>query len=80
VTKEKLNFIWETAAIFFALFALWPWRLGWEPVLLWRGVLALALVLMVIVAYLRIKRLHRVREERDKQGPTTPFGPFPPTP
>ena len=79
MTRERLNFIWETAAIFFAIFSLWPWLLGWEPVLLWRGVLLLALVLMVIVAYRRVRRLHRLREERHKQGPTTPFGPFPPT-
>jgi hypothetical protein len=80
VTRERLNFIWETAAIFFALFSLWPWGLGWRPVLLWRGVLLLALVLMVIVAYLRIRRVHRLPKERDKQGPTTPFGPLPPAP
>ena len=80
MTRERLNSIWETAAIFLALFSLWPWRLGWEPVLFWRGVLLLALVLMVIVAYLRIRRLRRLPKERDKQGPTTPFGPFPPTP
>ena len=78
--REKFNFIWETVVIFVAIFALWPWRLGWRPVLFWRGVLLLALVLMAVVAYLRIRRLHRLREERDKQGPTTPFGPLPPAP
>jgi hypothetical protein len=80
VTRERFNFIWETAAIFFALFSLWPWGLGWEPVRLWQGVLLLALVLMAVVAYVRLRRLHRLPKERDKQGPTTPFGPLPPSP
>lgn len=72
--RERFHFIWETAAIFFALFALWPWQLGWEPRRFWCGVLIAALVLMLVVAYRRISRFRRLREEERGQGPP-PFSP-----
>ena len=77
MTRDRFNFIWETAAIFFAIFAIWPWRLGWEPKALWYSVLAAALLLMVLVAVRRIRRMHRLRDEQSEQGPRPP-GPFPP--
>jgi len=80
MTKERFNFIWETAAIFVAIFALWPWLLGWEPRRFWWGVLVGALVLMLVVAYRRIRRLHALREEREDQESLPPFGPLPPLP
>lgn len=79
MTRQQFNFIWETAAIFFAIFALWPWRLKWEPRALWSSVLVAALLLMVLVAVRRIRRMHRVRDERREQGPPT-SGPVPPLP
>jgi len=46
---------WEWVAIFVALFALWPWILGFRhPV--WQVALYLALVLMFIVAVRKIRR------------------------
>ena len=46
---------WEWVAIFVALFALWPWILGFRhPV--WQFSLYLALALMFIVALRKIKR------------------------
>ena len=77
MTRERFNFVWETAAIFFAIFSIWPWRLGWEPKALWSGVLIAALLLMVLVAVRRIRRVHRMRDERREQGPPPP-GPLPP--
>jgi len=81
VTRERFNFIWETAAIFAAIFALLFWRLSSQgPGLRW-GVLVAALVLMLVVTYLRLSRLHRPRGERRDQdsppasGPPTPLPP-----
>ena len=47
--------VWEWVAIFVALFALWPWILGFRHPI-WQVALYMALVLMFIVALRKIKR------------------------
>jgi len=81
VDRARFNFIWETAAIFFAIFALLFWRFaGRYAVLRWVLLLA-GFGLMVVVAYLRLSRLHRLRDERKDDGPLgPPFGPPGPPP
>jgi hypothetical protein len=79
VDKQKFDFIWETAAIFFALFALLFWRFNQSLTALRWGLLLAAFALMILVAYRRITRLHRMKDEQDqKDPPGPPFGPFPP--
>jgi hypothetical protein len=79
VDKQKFDFIWETAAIFFALFALLFWRFNQTLTALRWGLLLVAFALMILVAYRRIGRLRRMKDEQDQSGPSgPPFSPFPP--
>ncbi len=80
VTRERFNFVWETAAIFAAIFALLFWRFSSQGVVFRWVVLVAALVLMLVVTYLRLSRLHRLRGERQDQDSPPPFGPPPSLP
>ena len=79
LTRERFNFIWETAAIFAAILALLFWRFSSQGAVFRWGVLLVALVLMLVVTYRRLRRLHEPRgESRDQDSP--PFGPPPSLP
>ena len=79
MTRERFNFIWETTAIFAAILALLFWRFSSQGAVFRWGVLLVALVLMLVVTYRRLKRLHEPREEpTDQESP--PFGPPPSLP
>ena len=80
MTREAFNFVWETAAIFAAIFALLFWRFSSQGTALRWGVLLGALVLMLVVTYRRLRRLHRVRRDQQGRDSLPPFGPFPPLP
>ncbi len=80
VTREVFNLIWETAAIFAAIFALLFWKFSSQGVALRWGVLLGALALMLVVTYRRLRRLHRARQEQQGPGSPPPPGPLPPLP
>ncbi len=80
MTREVFNLIWETAAIFAAIFALLFWRFSSQGAALRWGVLLGALALMLVVTYRRLRRLHRARQEQQGPGSPPPFGPLPPLP
>ena len=80
MTREQFNFIWETAAIFAAIFALLFWKFSSQGVALRWGVLLGALALMLVVTYRRLRRLHSARQEQQEPGSRLPFGPLPPLP
>ncbi len=77
MTREQFTFIWETTAIFLAVFALLFWRFASQHHVLRWSVLVGALLMMILVAVRRVRRLHRLKDERQKQGPGPP-GPPPP--
>jgi len=52
--------VWEWVAIFVALFALWPWILGFKHPL-WKFALYLALALMLLVTVRKIRRFRSIR-------------------